>query len=70
MMRSARAVEQRAAAYQRGLAEAIATKMHAANDDPELDFLLLSLIDKLEALLWVLEVTDDDGITPYPSVAH
>ncbi len=69
-MRSAKTVEQRAALYKRGLADAIEAKMQAGDEDPELNFLLLSLIDKLETLLWVLEVTDDDGITPRSSLRN
>ena len=37
---------------------AVDEKSVAINGDAELDLLILSLLDKLETLLWVLELTE------------
>lgn len=37
---------------------AVEEKSTAVNSDAELDLLILSLLDKLETLLWVLELAD------------
>lgn len=54
-------VEERAALYQEMIVETIELRTQgAAGREQELDLLLLTLVDRLEALLWVLDELEDD----------
>lgn len=61
-MRSSREVGQKLEEYKRELALAIAEKA-ALGDlaDPDLTLVIFSLVDKIEALFWVLEIELPDG---------
>jgi hydroxymethylpyrimidine pyrophosphatase-like HAD family hydrolase len=50
-------VLQKVTAYKKKLAEAIQEKEeYPTTNYPELDLIIFSLVDKIEALLWVLEI--------------
>lgn len=54
-------IEERAALYQEMIVETIDLRTHGTvADGKELDLLLLTMVDRLEALLWVLDELEDD----------
>jgi hypothetical protein len=67
-MRSPTAIVEKIKDYQLKLEELIHLK---SNDSPSnMDILALSLIDKIEALLWVLEIEPEEEVvieTPAPN---
>ncbi|MGI6678752.1 MAG: hypothetical protein ACOX2Q_06765 [Dehalobacterium sp.] len=61
-MRTQEEVMQKINDYKEKLAHAMQEKEdYASSSYPELDLIIFSLVDKLEALLWVLEVDLPDG---------
>lgn len=52
------------------LAEAVRQRSSFAEADAELDLQILSLLDQLETLLWVLDEADDGAGEPPPAVRH
>ena len=47
-------ITERAALYQEMIVQAVEARASAAGPMPNLDMLLLTMVDRLEALLWVL----------------
>ncbi|MCR6546311.1 hypothetical protein [Dehalobacterium formicoaceticum] len=61
-MRTQEEVMQKINYYKEKLADAMEEKEEfSCTSYPELDLIIFSLVDKLEALLWVLEVDLPDG---------
>lgn len=74
-MRNEEQVIARCDLYKRQLILAIEEKTASLVADPALDILILSLIDKLETLDWVLSQEDDDldgvlFVLETPQLAH
>jgi len=53
--------------YKQQLAVAVAEKALSPVEDPQVDLTILTLIDKLEALFWVLDIELDEDA---PLVSH
>ena len=54
-------IEERAALYQEMIVETIDLRTHGTvAAGKQLDLLLLTMVDRLEALLWVLDELEDD----------
>ncbi len=61
-MKSKSAIVAQTEAYKYQLLHAVAEKERLADEGPgELDLLILSLVDKLEALFWVLDIDLPNG---------
>lgn len=61
-MRAQEEIMEKVNHYKQQLADAMQEKEEFASTYyPELDLIIFSLVDKLEALLWVLEVDLPDG---------
>ena len=59
-MKGEREIRERAALYQELIVQAMEQRERGRGWRPELDLLLLTMVDRLEALLWVVdELTDD-----------
>lgn len=55
-------IMQKVEVYKRKLGIAIREKEgYPPTDNPEIDLIIFSLVDKLEALLWVLEIDLPEG---------
>ncbi len=66
-MKSEQAIVEQIDRYKQELAVAVAEKALSPVEDPQVDLAILTLIDKLEALFWVLDVELDEEI---PLVSH
>ena len=73
MLRTQAEVVRRVNAYKKQLAAAVEEKTLFENKfSPNIDLIIFALVDKLEALLWVLEVElpADDLLDQFASVIH
>lgn len=53
-------VRERASLYREMIVQAMEQRSKSPGPMPELDMLLLTMADRLEALLWVLDMLEDD----------
>ena len=59
-MKGEREIRERAALYQELIVQAMEQRERSHGWRPELDLLLLTMVDRLEALLWVVDELPDD----------
>ena len=72
-MRTQTDISNRLDIYKQQLAIAVEEKTFTGNEiHPDIDLIILSLIDKIEALFWVLEMElpDDDLLDRIATVNH
>ena len=60
LMKGEREIRERAALYQELIVQAMEQRERGRGWRPELDLLLLTMVDRLEALLWVVDELPDD----------
>ncbi|MBQ6807885.1 MAG: hypothetical protein IJP07_01790 [Firmicutes bacterium] len=53
-------VRERASRYREMIVQAMEQRSKSPGPMPELELLLLTMVDRLEALLWVLDSMEDD----------
>lgn len=61
-------IRARAELYREMLCQAMEQRSQSAAAQPELDLLLLNLLDRLEALLWVMDELEDTLLLPQGQV--